>query len=71
MVAVVQSTPSALIFDNFTQRELFTFWTPNFETENYTPVRSPCKVCRFFGNLLSLLVVQTHSKNIKEIEGKK
>jgi hypothetical protein len=34
MIVVVQITPSALKFGNFVQRKLFTFLTPNFETEN-------------------------------------
>jgi hypothetical protein len=64
-MVVVQSTPSALKFGNFVQRKLFTFWSPNFETENYTPVISQCNFYRIFGILLRQLVVQTHSKNLK------
>jgi hypothetical protein len=65
MVVVVQNTPSALIFDNFVQRKLFTLYAPNFRTENFTPVRSHCNCYIIFGNLLRQLVVQTHFKNIK------
>jgi hypothetical protein len=71
MIVVVQSTPSALKFGNFVQRELFTFWTPNFETENYTQVISHCNFYRIFGILLRQLVVQTHSKNLRGIKKKK
>jgi hypothetical protein len=71
MVVVVQSTPSALKFGNFVQRELFTFGTPNFETEEYTPLMSHCNFCRSFGILLRQLVVQTHSKNLRGINKKK
>jgi hypothetical protein len=31
-------------------------------------VRSHCNFCRFFGNLLSYLVVQTHLKSTRKIE---
>jgi hypothetical protein len=71
MIVVVRITPSALKFGNFVQRKLFTSRTLNFETENYTPVRSHCNFYRIFGNLLRQLVVQTHSKNIKRIKKKK
>jgi hypothetical protein len=40
MVVVVQNTPSALMFDNFIQRELFTLEAPNFRTENYTRLKN-------------------------------
>jgi hypothetical protein len=71
MIVVVQITPPALKFGNFVQRKLFTFWTQNFEIENYTPVISHCNFCRIFGILLRQLVVQTHSKNLREIKKKK
>jgi hypothetical protein len=71
MVVVVQITPSALKFGNFVQRKLFTFWTPNFETENYTLVISHCNFYRIFGILLRQLVVQTYSKNLRGIKKKK
>jgi hypothetical protein len=34
-------------------------------------VRRYCNFCRFFGNLLSYLVVQTHLQSIREIEKKR
>jgi hypothetical protein len=71
MIVVVQITPSTLKIGNFVQRKLFTFCTPNLETENYTPVLSHCKFYRIFGILLRQLVVQTHSKNLRGIKKKK
>jgi hypothetical protein len=71
MIVVVQITPSALKFGNFVQRKLFTSRTLNFETENYTPVRSHCNFYRIFGNLLRQPVVQTHPKTLKKIKGKR